>query len=140
MAKLIVKGTVLEQEISSTLTPIAQVISFGHDGAEVETFDSTTLDTTGAGKEYTPTGYSEGGSVDFEIFYDVGLSGHQALTDDITTPPADGRNYNFDWTDTGASSSAFTAAGIGISITGQMNDGLKANVSLKLDQLLTYTT
>ncbi len=139
MAKLVVKGTVIKQDIGGVLTPVAQIISFGHDGAESETFECTTLDTEGAGKEYKSTGYSEGGSVDFEVFYDPALAGHQSLTDDITSPPLDGRDYSIEFTDA-VSISTFNAAGIGISMTGAMNDGLKASVSLKLNQLMAYTT
>lgn len=137
--KLVVKGTVIKQDIGGVLTPVAQIISFGQDGAEVETFECTTLDTPGAGKEYKATGYSEGGSFDFEVFFDPGLAGHQSLTDDITTPPADGRDYSIEYTDA-ASINTFNAAGIGVSIAGAMNDGLKASVSLKLNGLLGYTT
>lgn len=139
MAKLVVKGTVIKQDIGGVLTPVAQIISFGHDGAESETFECTTIDTAGAGKEYASTGYSEGGSFDFEVFYDPALAGHQSLTDDITTPPASGRDYLIEYTDA-ASVNTFNAAGIGISITGAMNDGLKASISLKLNQLMVYTT
>jgi len=33
-----------------------------------------------------------------------------------------------------------TSAGVGFNFTGAMNDGLKADVSLKLDQLIAYTS
>ena len=136
MGKVLCKGTVLKQTISMSLTAVAQVISIDHSGAESETFDATTLDTSGAGKEYKATGYSEGGSVDFEIFMDPALSGHQAITDEITTPS------ELDWEVTFADSTAagFTVAGTGYGWTVDMNDGLKASISLKLDQLLTYPT
>lgn len=138
MAKVVCKGTVLKQEIASSLTAVAQVISIDHDGAEAETFDSTTLDTTGAGKEYTATGYAEGGSVGFDVFYDPALAGHQSITDDVTTPAE--RNWELTFADTGTTSSAFVAAGTGFGFNVDQNDGLKASVSLKLDQLMTYAT
>jgi hypothetical protein len=34
----------------------------------------------------------------------------------------------------------FTSAGIGFGFTGAMNDGLKADVSLKITGLLAYST
>lgn len=138
MAKVKSKGTVLKQDIAATLTAVAQIIEVGHDGAESETYESTTLDTSGAGKEYSQTGYSEGGSVDFSIFLDPALAGHQSLMDDVTTPAE--RDYEITFADTGATASAFTAAGIGFGFTAAMNDGLKADVSLKLNQLMTYPT
>ena len=138
MAKVICKGTVIKQTISMSLTPVAQVISIEHSGAEAETFESTTLDTTGAGKEYLATGYSEGGTVDFELFMDPNLSGHQSITDEITTPTEVAWEITF--ADGGATTAAFTAAGTGYGWSVDMNDGLKASISLKLDQLMTYPT
>jgi len=138
MAKIKVKGSVIKQDIAATLTAVAQVIEFSTSGAESETYDATTLDTTGAGKEYSQTGYTEGGSLDFSLFLDPALAGHQALTDDLTTPAE--RNYSLTFADTGATEWTFTAAGIGLDVTGSMNDGLKADVSLKLDQLFGYAT
>jgi len=143
MAKVICKGTILKQTVSMALTAVAQVISIDHSGAESETFESTTLDTMGAGKEYLPTGYSEGGIVDFEIFMDPALAGHQSITDEITTPTPQGTIlviWETTFADAAATTSAFTAAGTGYGWTVDMNDGLKASISLKLDQLMTYPT
>ena len=136
MAKMNTKGAVIDQKIGVTLTPVAQIISFSHSGAEAETFDATTIDTTGAGKEHQITGYSEGGTLDFELYYDSELAGHQALTDDITTPAA--RDYSI--TLAGGSEMIFTAAGISFGFAGDMGDGIKGDVSLKLNSLMTYTT
>jgi hypothetical protein len=138
MAKVKVKGSVVKQDIAATLTAVAQVIEFSTSGAESETYDATTLDTIGAGKEYAQTGYSEGGSFDFSIFLDPALAGHQALTDDITTPAE--RDYSVTFADSGTTAWTFTAAGIGLNVSGAMSDGLKADVSLKLDQLFDYAT
>lgn len=138
MAKVKVKGTVIRQTIASTLTAVAQVIEFSHSGAQTETYDATTLDTSGAGREYSQTGYTEGGTFDFSIFYDPALAGHQAITDDVTTPVE--RGWEIEFADTGTTNCLFTAAGVGFGFTGVMNDGLKADVSLKLDQLLAYST
>jgi len=117
---------------------VAQITEFSHDGAESETFDATTIDTSGAGKEYSQTGYTEGGNFNFTIFYDPALSGHQAITDLLTTPAE--CVWNITFTDTGPSTSAFTSAGVSFSFTGAMNDGLKADVGLKLTGLMGYST
>jgi hypothetical protein len=135
LAKINTKGAVIDQDISGTLTPVAQIISFSHSGAEAETFDATTIDTSGAGKEHQITGYSEGGTLDFELYYDSELAGHKALTSDITTPAE--RGYSI--TLAGGTEMTFTAAGISFGFSGDMGDGIKGDVSLKLDQLLTYT-
>ena len=138
MAKCKVKGTVIKQTIATVLTAIAQITEFNHDGAESETYDATTIDTSGAGKEYSQTGYTEGGNFGFNMFYDPALAGHQALTDLLTTPAA--CVYNITFTDAGPATSAFTGAGIGFGFTGAMNDGLKADVSIKITGLMGYST
>lgn len=136
MAKIKVKGTVVKQTISSVLTAVAQLTDFNHSGAENETFDATTIDTSGAGKEYLPTGYSEGGTFDCSLFYDPALAGHKAITAYIATPAT--CVWNMITTDASSTVNVFTSAGVGIGITGAMNDGLKMDVSLKLTGLMTY--
>ena len=111
MAQCKVKGTIIKQTIATVLTAVAQITEFSHDGAESETYDSTTVDTSGAGKTYGQTGYTEGGNFNFTIFYDQALSGHQAITDLLTTPAA--CVWNITFTDTGPTTSAFTSAEIG---------------------------
>lgn len=137
MAKVKCKGTVISQTITTTLTPIAQIIDFNHGSAESETFDCTTLDS-GVGKEYSQTGYSEPGNFSMSLFMDPALAGHQSLTDDVTTPT--NRVYSIAFADAATTTSTFTAAGIGVGFTGAMNDGLKMDVDLKLTGLFTYPT
>lgn len=136
MAKIRVKGTIVKQTISASLTAVAQIIDYSHSGAENETFDATTIDTSGAGKEYAPTGYSEGGTFDCSLFYDPALAGHKAITAYIASPATCVWNCTF--TDASTTISVFTTAGVGIGFTGAMNDGLKMAVSLKLTGLMTY--
>lgn len=138
MAKCKVKGTVIKQTISAVLTAVAQITEFSHSGAESETYDATTVDTSGAGKEYAQTGYSEGGTFDFSIFYDPALAGHQAITDLVTTPA--NCVWDITFTDVGPDTAAFTGAGVGFGFTGAMNDGLKADVSIKITGLMAYST
>ena len=138
MAKVICKGTVLKQDIASTLTAVGQVISLEYSGCESETYDATTLDTSGAGKEYAPTGYTEGGSMDFELFLDPALAGHQAITDDLTTPAE--RDWSITFADSGTTEWTFTGAGLSFGVTVDMDDGLKASGSIKLDQLPAFAT
>lgn len=137
MAKVKTKGTVIRQTISSVLTAVAQIIEFSHDGAVTETFDATCMDTSGAGREYAPTGLAEGGSFAFTIFYDPALAGHQAITDLITTPATCIWDIAFT---SAVTQYAWTSAGVGFSFTGVLNDGLKADVDLKITGLLAYPT
>ena len=137
MAQCKVKGTIIKQTIATVLKAVAQITEFSHDGAESETYDSTTIDTSGAGKTYGQTGYTEGGNFNFTIFYDPALAGHKAITDLLKTPAA--CVWNITFTDTGPSTSAFTSGGVSFSFTGAMNDGLKADVGLKISGLMGYT-
>lgn len=119
-------------------TAVAQVVSLEQTGAESETYDSTTLDTSGAGKEYEPTGYTEPGSVGFELFYDPALAGHQAITDLLTTPAA--QNWKIIFADSGTTEYPFTGAGVSFDFNANMSDGLRASGSIKLDGLGTWPT
>lgn len=138
MAVVKCKGTVLQQELAMTYTAVAQVISVEQSGAESETFDSTTLDTSGSGKTYAQTGYTEPGSVSGELFYDPALAGHQAITDLLTTP-AD-QNWKIIYADSGTTEYPFTSAGVGFDVSVDMNDGLKGSFNFKLDGLGTWPT
>lgn len=138
MAKVKCKGTKIQQTIASVLTDVAQVISMEQTGSQSETYDATTLDTSGAGKEYSQTGYSEGGTVNFELFYDPALAGHQAITDLITTPAACAWKIKF--ADTAVTEQAFSGAGVGFDQKVDMNDGLKGSVSIKVTGIPTFPT
>lgn len=137
--KMVGKGHILRQTIGGTLTAVAQVISIDHSGAEVQTFDSTTLDS-GVGREYDTTGYSEGGSVSCEIFYDAELGGHQSITDELTTPPTTQTVWDITFTDDSAKVAAFTSAGVGFDFSITQEDGVKATVTHKINGLLAYPT
>ena len=137
MAKVPSKGTVLQQEISMTFTAVAQLTEVNRSGTESETYESTTLDTSGAFKEYEATGYTEPGTVDISGFYDPALAGHQAITTLLTTP-AD-QNWKIIYADTGTTEEAFTSAGLSHEMQTAMSDGLKFSSSLKLDGTLTFS-
>ena len=86
MAKVVCKGTKFQQDLASTLTTVAQVTSISMSGAQVETVESDTLDSTGAGIKKTVTLRTEPGSVSADLIFDPGLAGHQNITDILTTP------------------------------------------------------
>lgn len=138
MAKVPGKGTVLQQELSMVFTAVAQLTSINLSGAGSETYKSTTLDTSGAGHEYAATGYSEGGSVDIEGFYDPALAGHQSISDLVTTP-AD-QNWKVIFADSGTTEMPYTSAGVTFDVNATMDDGLKFSSSHKCDGLPTFPT
>ena len=138
MAKLKVKGTVIEQASGTSYTAVAQVTGFSISGIETETYDSRTLDGT-AGVEYDPTGYVEGGSVTFDLLYDPALAGHQAITDlavaaHLTTNglPND-VNWKVKFANTASTELTFVSSGISVDITGDATDGLRSSITLKCD-------
>ncbi len=138
MAKLKVKGTVIEQASGTTYTAVAQVTGFNISGIETETFDSRTLDGT-PGVEYDPTGFVEGGSVTFDLLYDPALAGHQTITDLavaahlLTTGLPNDVNWKVKFANTSSTELTFVSAGIGVDITGDASDGLRASITLKCD-------
>lgn len=136
MAKLKVKGTVIEQASGTTYTAVAQVTGFNISGIETETYESRTLDGT-AGVEYDPTGYVEGGSVTFDLLYDPALTGHKnimALATSAhmaTTGLANPVNWKVKFANTASTELTFVSTGIGVDITGEASDGLRSSVTLK---------
>lgn len=135
MSKVVCKGTVLQQDIASVYTALAQLISIEGPGPEVETFDATALDS-GVGKEFDVTGYVDGGELSFDLFFDPALGGHQNLTDLLTTPVVE------NWKEIFSDATAWPFSGIltGLSPTTDMGDALKASCAIKLDGLVTYPT
>jgi hypothetical protein len=136
MAIVKCKGTVIQQEISSVYTTVAQVISIDLPEAESETFEADYLDQTGAGIPYEATGRSEGGSCSGEMFYDPALTGHQNLTELIRVPQAE--NWKIVFVDEETSNWSFTGAGFSLGGTLALNDGLKASFGIKLSGIPTY--
>lgn len=137
MAKIVGKGSVLKFDIASVLTAVANVTSISHSGAEIETVETTDLGS-GVGKVYQSTGYTEGGTVDYEMMFDPSLAGHQAITDDLTTPPSAGRSHSVDFSD--ASVWEWTAAGQGFSVNINMNDVVRSSHTNKITGLMAYDT
>lgn len=138
MAKIKCKGTSLSQTISAAYVAVAQIIDLELPTAESETFESDTLDNTDAGIPYDPTGRSEGGSCSGNLFYDPALAGHKNLTELIRVPAKE--TWKITFADTGSSTWTFSGAGFSLGGAVALNDGLKANFSIKLDGIPTYPT
>lgn len=134
MSKLKCKGTILQQQLATTYTAVAQIISLDLPDMESETYEADTLDNTDAGIPYESTGRTEPGSLSGELFYDPALAGHQALLALLTTPADELWKIIFvdteEWT--------FTGAGFSFGGTVALNDGLKGSFGIKLDGLPTF--
>lgn len=129
MAKVKCKGMVLSHTVGTSLAAIAQIVDFQESGAEVQVYDSTTLDGS-VFKTYDVTGYSEPGEISGTLFYDPALAGHQNITDIIAAPATNVGKVTF--ADSGSTTKSFTAVGHAFGYVAAMNDGLKGNFKVKL--------
>lgn len=136
MAKVRCKGTVLQQDISSTLTAVAQVISLTLPDMESETTEVDTLDNVDAGIPYFATGRTEGGSVSGELFFDPALAGHKAMLDLLETPAE--TDWNLIFADTGTTEWLFSGAGFGFGGAIALPEALKGTFTIKLTGLPTF--
>lgn len=133
------KGTVLQLEISSVYTSVAQVIEIDIGAQDPEVFESRTL-STGPGVGKDPTGYTMQGDSSFSIFYDPAAATHQFIASNSQTPgtKVDGK---FILADTNTTELTFTAAALALGQTSvRMNDGLKTQCTIKHDGLVSYPT
>lgn len=137
MAKIPCKGTLLELEISSVDTAVAQVIELSADLMRSLTFDSTDL-STGVGKTKGQTGYAEQGDISGTIFYDPAQATHTYYASIIATPAEN--NGNIVLADGSTTHLAFVGAGFGLGLAVDMNDGLKAPFSIECSGLLGFPT
>lgn len=146
MAILHCKGTTLKREISSVMTAVAQVISMDLPEAEAETFEADHLGNTDAGILYLPTGRTEGGEFGCELFLDPALSGHKQYTADLEDPwtrlnpsaAGVGVPHSVTFTDSTPTVWTFNVVGVTLGATVALNDGLKANLTLKLNGTVNY--
>lgn len=136
MSQLICKGTVLQQTISSVLTPVAQVIGIDLPEMESETYESDTLDNSDAGIPYAPTGRTEGGSASGELFLDPALTGHKAMLALLTTPAT--CVWAIVFADVAVTTWTFTGAGLSMGGTVALKDGLKGKFGIKLSGIPTF--
>lgn len=133
MAKIPVKGTQLQQDLSGVYTAVAQLTSVSLSGTENETVETDTLDNTDAVIQMDPTGRTTGGSVDAEMLYDPALQGHKNITALLTTPVRE--NWRVVYADSGQTTLDFTSAGIGFEATAEQGDFLRGSLSAEVTAL-----
>jgi hypothetical protein len=145
MAKTKVKGTVLEIGSGTNYTAVAQVTNFAVTGGQTENVETRTLDGP-VGIEYSPTGYTETGSVTFSLIHDLALAGHQALTDILVSGhlATTGAALEIPWrikaADTSTSTISFNSVALGLDLTGDAADVLRSDVTLKVSGNVTWPT
>lgn len=137
MAKIASKGTALQLSIASVYTTITQVEGLQGPGMKPQTFDATALDS-GVGMEFKPTGYTDGGELTGNLFFDPVAATHQALTDLVTTPAV--ASWKTLWSDGATTAWPFTGVLNNFDPSASKNDGLKAAFGIKLDGIPTLPT
>lgn len=108
-----------------------------------ESYEARTLDQSGPSITKKPTGYTEPGSLSAELFFDPALAGHRVITGIIEDPSIpSGEDYLADgsitFADADSTEWTFSASGIGLDISIQMNDGLKGTVNMDLAEVIAY--
>lgn len=137
MVKIASKGTELQLSIASVFTEIAQVYELSGPGPDVGRFDATALDS-GTGREKEVTGFVDGGSISWSMFFDPVAATLQALTDLITTPAV--ASWKIIWSDSANTAWPFSAILTGCEPKATLDDGLKCDCSAELDGIVTYPT
>lgn len=135
MAKIQSKGTIFKIEIATVMTAVAQLTDISMSGAEVETFDATTLDQTGVGKLLGQTGYSESGELSISGFFDPD-NGQQAEMVKYINSPIE-FDVSITFTDTSPDTWTFTCAGISFDFTVSMSDAVKFSATMPLSGICT---
>lgn len=140
---IVSKGTVLQMDVAGSLAAVAEVISVEISGAKSETFDGTTLSQAASGMVRQANGYSTPPDVSAELFWLPTNAGHQAITDEITTPTivvANQLDGKIIYADSGSTELPFKIAGVEVGQTIAKDDGVKANVTFTLNGQPTWTT
>ena len=127
------KGTVLQYTISAAFATIPNLKSVSHSGAENVTYSDLALDSS-VGVPYKNTGFSEGGSYEFEIWLDPSHATHQFTTDLITTPAGNAMKAIF----SDSTEETFTGLGITWGWSTDLQDGVSGSGSAKVDGIPTY--
>lgn len=139
MTKVQGKGSVFKVTIASVLTAIAAVISISLPEHKMETVETDDLDNTDTGIPHSPTGRTEGGECDVELFFDPVT--HATFTtwvnDTVLANQTKvcailiGSTPRATWT--------FTAAGISLGGKIVLNDYVKGSVKFKLSKTVTVS-
>lgn len=137
------KGTVLQMDVAGSLAAVAEVISIDVSGAKSETYDGTTLSQSASGMKRLANGFSTPPDISAELFWLPANAGHQAITDEITTPTiieANQLDGKIIYADTGATEMPYKIAGIEVGQTIAKDEGVKANVTFTLNGQPTWPT
>lgn len=138
MAYVLSKGTILEQKIGGTFTAVAQCETISLSGSESETYELRPLDAANAGVLMPVNGWSKGGTVSVGVIYDPALSGHQSMTDLITTPAT--CDWRIKHADGAQTPTTWTSSGLGFDEDINGTSGVKGTLRLTVTGLMGWPT
>ena len=136
MAKIAGKGTLFQIAVGGSYSTVAQLRDISCSGAEALVYDSTTLDTSGAGRTSAVTGYSNPGTVTISGLYDPSDDTHNLLTDKLTSPVDS--TYKIVFSDD--TEQTFTAAGLSFDVSASLDDATTFSATFQLSSLATFPT
>ena len=137
------KGTVFAMDVAGSLATVAEVLSINVSGAKSETFETHYINQSTSGKTKLATGFSDPPTIQAQLFWLPANAGHQAITDEITTPTIVAANQldgKITFADTGATELPYKIAGIEVGLQFAMNDGVKADVTFETSGQPTWPT
>ena len=137
------KGTILKMDVAASLTAIAEVTGIELSGAKSNTFDATLLSQSAAGEVRQATGFTTPPDVSVDLFWVPTNAGHQAITDELTTPTvavADQLDGSITYPDSAPTALPFKIAGVEVGQTFAKDDGVKGSVKFTLNGNPTWPT
>jgi len=115
-------------------TSFGEVLSIGGPNLSRPMIETTNMDSTA--REYIAGGFYDAGTVDIELQYDPGNTGHDAMTSAITAGTE--HSFKITWSDT--STASFDGFVESFSVTAEMEDRLTASMSIRTNGTLTLST
>lgn len=120
---------------SESFTAIAEVNSISGPNISVETFDTTSLDTTGGYRTFAAS-FIDGGEVSLEMNFT--LDGYDDLLAVLNARAA--RNYQIVLSDTGATTFEFSAICDGLGLAVPNDDKVTATANFKISGEVTISS
>ena len=131
------KGTLIQVEVASTLTTIAQLVELTLPKDKSTDFEAETLDQAGVGMPREMTGSTDTDPFGATLFWDPALASQAIIRTSIATPVK--TIWAIILVDVGATQYDFTAAGLEFGGVVAGKDGLKAELSGNVDGLPVIT-
>jgi hypothetical protein len=115
-------------------TAFGEVVSIGGPNISRPMIETTHMGSTA--RKYIAGGFYDLGTVDVEIQYDPGNTGHDAMTSAILAGTE--HSFKITWSDT--STASFDGFVESFNVTAEMEDRLTASLSIRVNGTLTLAT